>query len=243
MNNLELILSDIQQQTENLNWKDKLIYIANNFQKIIFTTSLSNEDQVIIDLVYNSSNVTIITLDTGRLFPETYDLWSKTEKKYNIKIQSIFPDSEHIKSYVNQYGINGFYDSIEARKKCCHIRKVLPLNNIVNNFSIWITGQRKLHSLNRENLQEFEVNDNIIKYNPLYNLTTQEIEEFIKENNILYNELYNKNYKSIGCQPCTRAIKNNEDERAGRWYWENSENNECGLHIKNGRILRVKKND
>jgi phosphoadenosine phosphosulfate reductase len=201
--------------------------------KVIFSTSFGIEDQVLTDLICrNHFPVKIITLDTGRLFEETYKVFARTIEKYKIPIETFHPDADELSKILKQKGPYSFYESVENRKECCHIRKVKPLQKALAGFDIWITGLRSEQSESRENIPliEADENYNIIKYNPLQNWTMEEIRVYIKENNIPYNVLHDRGYPSIGCAPCTRAIKNGEDARSGRWWWENNSKKECGLH-------------
>lgn len=201
--------------------------------KIIFTTSLSAEDQIILnELNKLNTNIKVVTLDTGRLFPETYELIQKNEARFKKKIDVYFPNNIDVEKMVNEHGINLFFESVENRKLCCNVRKVNPLKRALAGYEIWINGLRKEQAETRKDLQiaEYDKNLNIIKINPLYNWTEGDVWAYIKENKIPYNNLHDKNYPSIGCQPCTRAISEGEDIRAGRWWWENPETKECGLH-------------
>jgi phosphoadenosine phosphosulfate reductase len=231
--------------------KDSLAYLQNNSSslsitdilqqlpvlfpgKVTFSTSFSNEDQVITDLINKSTKgVSLFTLDTGRLYPETYSTWSRTLEKYQARIKAFYPDKKQLQVYVSDNGPNAFYTSVELRKKCCYIRKVVPLKKALEDKAIWITGLRAEHSPARETLSVFEwdeVNE-IIKYNPLLNWTTAEVKDYIRINQVPYNPLHDKGFESIGCAPCTRAIQPGEDFRAGRWWWEDEEKKECGLHV------------
>ncbi len=203
--------------------------------KIALSTSLGLEDQVLTQLVASiDKNARIFTLDTGRLFPETYDLLDRTSKKYGVNIEVYFPNTIEIEDMVNEKGINLFYDSIENRKLCCKLRKLVPLARAMSGLSGWITGLRKDQSVTRIDMQlvEWDDNNNMLKINPLINWTEQQLNDYIDENNIPNNPLHKKGFASIGCQPCTRAIEPNEDVRAGRWWWENPDTKECGLHQK-----------
>ncbi|MEW6773019.1 MAG: phosphoadenylyl-sulfate reductase [Bacteroidota bacterium] len=205
--------------------------------KMVFTTSFNIEDQVITHFIaINRFPIEIITLDTGRMFQETYNVWSETEKKYGIKIIPFFPDANDVEELIIKQGINGFYESVENRKDCCYIRKVKPLQRALKNKRVWITGIRAEHSEYRSNASLFEWDDKfqIIKFNPLIHWTKEEIIDCIQKNNIPYNALFDKGYVSIGCAPCTRPIKEGEPYRAGRWWWENTNEGkkECGLHTK-----------
>jgi phosphoadenosine phosphosulfate reductase len=203
--------------------------------KITFSTSLGAEDQVITHMLAAiSSKISIFTLDTGRLFPETLDLLDKTNKRYDIAIKVFFPSSRNVEAMVNSKGINLFYESIENRKECCHIRKILPMRRALAGAEAWISGLRAEQSVTRHDLQlvEWDKNFNLIKINPLREWTEKQLWDYIKANNIPYNLLHDKGFPSIGCQPCTRAIAPGEDVRAGRWWWERPELKECGLHRK-----------
>ncbi len=201
--------------------------------KIALSSSLGAEDQVLTEMVTSvDKDVRIFTLDTGRLFPETYDLIDRTNKKYDIKIEVYFPDYHQVEEMVKEKGINLFYDSIENRKRCCHLRKIEPLKRAFKGLDIWICGLRKDQSVTRfsTKLVEWDENNGILKLNPLINWREKDVWDYIKKNEIPYNELHDKGFPSIGCQPCTRAIKPGEDVRAGRWWWEEPEQKECGLH-------------
>ena len=213
-------------------------YFLNTYKnKIVFASSLGLEDQIILKIISDIDRKTnIFTLDTGRLFPETYDLIQRSESRYKIKIKIYFPDTEKVEQMVNTKGINLFYNSIEDRKLCCKIRKLDPLKRALKNFDVWICGLRKEQSVTRKDLQivEWDENNKMLKVNPLINWTYLQVREYIKNNKIPYNPLHDKGFPSIGCQPCTRAITDNEDIRSGRWWWENPETKECGLHVKEG---------
>jgi phosphoadenosine phosphosulfate reductase len=176
----------------------------------------------------------IITLDTGRLFQETYDLLDITRKKYNLSIETSFPDAVDVQNMVNTHGINLFYDSVENRKLCCFIRKTEPLSIALQGMDVWICGLRRDQSVTRQEIQAVEWDNlqKMIKVNPIVNWSLDQVWEYIRAHKIPYNTLHDKGYPSIGCLPCTRAILQGEDIRAGRWWWESAENRECGLHQK-----------
>lgn len=222
----------IELKIQDLSIEEQLKYLINNFSEIVFSTSFSYEDQVVIHLI-NQQPISIFTLDTGRLFEETYDTWNKTLAKYKISIKTFTPPNQELSDFLSKNGPDSFYRSVENRKECCHIRKVIPLQQAIKNQEIWITGLRAEHSPNRKNITIFEWDEThqIIKYNPILNWNTKEVENFIIENQIPYNTLHKKGFVSIGCAPCTRAIKEGEDFRAGRWWWEDASKKECGLHI------------
>jgi phosphoadenosine phosphosulfate reductase len=205
-------------------------------QAVTFSTSFSNEDQVITDLISRSNTaISIFTLDTGRLFNETYTTWGRTLERYNIPIKAFYPDKKQLQVFVTENGPNAFYGSVELRKKCCYIRKVVPLRKALEGNAVWITGLRAEHSPARESLSVFEWDEanQVIKYNPLLHWTTAEVKDHISRYNVPYNPLHDKGFVSIGCAPCTRAVKDGEDIRAGRWWWEDNSKKECGLHAPN----------
>lgn len=202
-------------------------------KRIALSTSLGLEDQVLTEMVSVINNkATIFTLDTGRLFPETYDLIARTSAKYNVHINVYFPDAQEVEQMVNEKGINLFFDSVENRKLCCAVRKLKPLAHALKDLDAWITGLRREQSETRNHLKtvEWDENNGLLKINPLIHWTEEEVLDYIDARNIPINPLHKKGYASIGCQPCTRAIEPGENMRAGRWWWENAEAKECGLH-------------
>jgi phosphoadenosine phosphosulfate reductase len=203
--------------------------------KITFASSLGAEDQVITEMIASiDKTLKVFTLDTGRLFPETYDTLQMTTERYGIPIEVYFPDAHHVEEMVHSRGINLFYESVENRKLCCHTRKIEPLTRAFSGMEAWICGLRREQSITRQdlNLVEWDEQNKLIKLNPLINWTEKQVWDYIKEKNIPYNKLHDKGFPSIGCQPCTRAIEPGEDVRAGRWWWELPQNRECGLHKK-----------
>jgi phosphoadenosine phosphosulfate reductase len=204
--------------------------------KIAFASSVGAEDQVITDMMVKiDPSAKIFTLDTGRVFPETYDLIEKTNARYKINIEICFPEKEQVENMVNEKGINLFYESTENRRQCCYVRKIVPLKRALQGLVVWISGLRKSQSITRSdiNLVEWDDSNGLIKVNPLLNWEEADVWDYIKKHNVPYNTLHDQGFASIGCQPCTRAVKPNEDIRAGRWWWENPQLRECGLHIKN----------
>jgi phosphoadenosine phosphosulfate reductase len=229
-NRIDHINETLSQSTP----QDVLAFVCREFQgTVTFSSSLGAEDQVITWMIANETlPVRIFTLDTGRLFPETYDLLDITIKKYGIPIKVMFPDAKRVQDMVNEKGINLFYESIENRKLCCHIRKVEPMSRALDGMKVWITGVRRDQSSTRTDMQlaDWDANYGIIKVNPLINWSEEDVWDFIKQNRIPYNTLHDKGFPSIGCLPCTRAILPGEDLRAGRWWWEHPDTRECGLH-------------
>lgn len=218
--------------------KNVISLIQKNIEKyssVAFANSLGAEDMVLIDLIQkNKLSVEAFSIDTGRLPPETYNLIQKVEDKYQFKIKLYFPDYQKIESYVNTNGINAFYNSVDLRKSCCAIRKVEPLNRALKDKKVWITGMRQEQSQTRFALKEEEFDEahQSQKLNPLSTWSELEVWAYIKINDVPYNTLHDQFYPSIGCAPCTRAISAGEDIRAGRWWWEDPQNKECGLHVK-----------
>jgi len=216
--------------------------VANEFSagSITFANSFGAEDMVLTDIILNYQasgkklGIEIFSLDTGRLPAETYDLMAAVEKHYDTKLKVFFPKAETVETYVNTHGINAFYESIDLRKACCHMRKVEPLQRALKGKKAWVTGMRAEQSATRVNLpvREFDNGNQLEKFNPLSDWTEQEVWAYIRLYEVPYNKLHDQFYPSIGCAPCTRAIAIGEDVRAGRWWWEDPTNKECGLHVK-----------
>ena len=202
---------------------------------ITFANSFGAEDMVLTDIILkNNLSIEIFSLDTGRLPIETYDLMALVESHYQTKLKVYFPKSETVEFYVKSNGINAFYESIELRKNCCHMRKVEPLQRALKGKDAWVTGMRATQATTRVSLpvREFDEGNQLEKFNPLCDWTEQEVWAYIRMHNVPYNKLHDQFYPSIGCAPCTRAIAIGEDVRAGRWWWEDPTNKECGLHVK-----------
>ncbi len=229
------IVQSLLEKTKDLSIEETLSFLTNEFgNKVVFSTSFGQEDQVITAIIAISKiPVSIFTLDTGRLFQETYDVFHRTIKKYAIEIKTYFPEASAVENLINKKGPNSFYESVENRKECCFIRKVAPLAKALKGNAVWITGLRAEQSENRNDLAifEYDANFEIIKFNPLLKWTLEEVQKYIDDNNVPQNALHKQGFVSIGCAPCTRAIVPGEDIRAGRWSWESS-HKECGLHEK-----------
>lgn len=203
--------------------------------KMALASSLGAEDQVLTEIMLSKdAKARIFTLDTGRLNPETYSVMSKTIMKYNFHYEVMFPDTAEIEKTVSELGPNFFYESIENRKLCCQIRKVEPLKRKLSELDAWLTGLRREQAVTRADLPivEWDEANNLVKINPLASWDEEEVWDYIKNKQVPYNSLHDKGFPSIGCAPCTRAVQKGEDVRAGRWWWENPEQKECGLHIK-----------
>ena len=229
------MIETYNQRFINSSAEEILEFFLNEYgNKIAFASSLGAEDQVLTHMIVSiNPEATIFTLDTGRLFPEAFDLIDRTNSRYNIKMKVYFPDFNRVEEMVNLKGVNLFYESVENRKLCCHIRKIEPLHRALEGMEAWITGLRREQSVTRNNNALVELDSNNhdrIKINPLINWTEEQVWDYIKKHNIPYNKLHDTGFPSIGCQPCTRAIKPGDDVRAGRWWWEMPEHKECGLH-------------
>ena len=206
-------------------------------KRVVFASSLGLEDQVITHMALQfsqslSQKCRIFVLETGCLHKETIDVIEKMQQKYQMTYEIMYPNVTDVDSFVSKKGKFSFYESIENRKLCCHIRKVEPLRRVLNTADAWVTGQRQSQSITRSNLQtvEWDEENQKIKFNPLVHWTIEQVWDYIKSNQIPYNVLHDCGYPSIGCDPCTRAIKPGEDARAGRWWWESADKKECGLH-------------
>ncbi|MDH3695869.1 MAG: phosphoadenylyl-sulfate reductase [Nitrosopumilus sp.] len=230
-----------QEQVDDLNSRIKtteeaLQWASDNLHpKVAKASSFGAEDAVVMDIMLKiNPKFRFFTLDTGRLPQETYDIMDVVRKKYNITIEVLFPDTKEVENMVKEKGVNLFYESVDNRKLCCEIRKVHPMNKMLSTMDGWITGLRHDQTKIRENVTIFQLDHGhgeILKINPIIDWTWDQIQEYIKKNDLPYNGLLDKGYPSIGCEPCTRPIKLGEDLRTGRWWWEQGEHKECGLHI------------
>ena len=228
-------VAHISYSINGLNEAEALKWLAENFSgKVVFSSSFSYEDQAISHLILHGNlPIDIFTLDTGRIFPETYSVWRSTNERYNTHIKAFYPQAQAVETLLSEKGPQSFYESLENRKECCFIRKVEPLKRALKGQEIWITGLRAEHSPDRQDIPqvEYDASNNIIKYHPILHWSFDQVKAFIHEHNIPYNPLHDKGFVSIGCQPCTRAIREGEDFRAGRWWWEDAAKKECGLHV------------
>ncbi len=220
-----------------------LARIAADFSPAVFASSLAAEDMVLTDLILKAKlPIGIFSLETGRLHPETLAVLNAVKAKYSYDVALFRPQPEAVDNYVAQHGLNAFYDSIEMRRECCRIRKVEPLGRALAGNKAWVTGQRRAQSTTRAELAVEEQDDahGMTKFNPLADWSEQDVWEYIRANDVPYNALHDQGYPSIGCAPCTRAIEPGEDVRAGRWWWENPDSKECGLHMVDGKLIRIK---
>lgn len=229
-------VSEVVHQFKDSCAKEILEHFLDKYgSRAALSSSFGVEDQVLTHMLLSiDKNANIFTLDTGRLHPQTYSVMDATNLKYGIKVNVFFPKTGEIENLYKEQGVNGFYESLQNRKKCCFVRKIDSLQRALSELDIWITGLRASQSVTREDLKviEFDNVNGVIKVNPLLNWSEDDIWSYIKEHNIPYNSLHDEGYPSIGCAPCTRAVEQGADIRSGRWWWENPEHKECGLHLK-----------
>lgn len=223
--------------------RETLQRVAEQFTPAVFASSLAAEDMVLTDMILRDKlDIGIFTLETGRLHAETLGVLDRIKDTYGYEVALYRPQPEAVEGYVRQNGLNAFYDSVELRKECCRIRKVEPLNRALQGQRAWITGQRRAQSATRAELhvQEHDEAHGMEKFNPLADWSEEDVWHYIRSKGVPYNPLHDRGYPSIGCEPCTRAIQPGEDVRAGRWWWENPESKECGLHVVDGKLVRIK---
>jgi phosphoadenosine phosphosulfate reductase len=214
--------------------KERLFDISSRFSDVRFATSLAAEDMVITDAISKAkAKIKLFTLATGRLHQETVDMVKTTEDRYGVSIEQVYPKENDVQAFIDQYGMNGFYEGEEPKKACCGARKIKPLNAALIGADAWLTGQRREQSTTRTELNFEELDDarGIAKFNPLFDWTEADIWAYIQQENVPIHPLHLKGYSSIGCEPCTRQVKKGEDIRAGRWWWLQSDSKECGLHV------------
>lgn len=230
------IIDELNEQLKNSSTQEVIEFFLNQYKnKVALASSLGAEDQVLTDIIFKiDKSSKVFTLDTARLNPETYDVMDATNLKYGVKLDVYFPNLDKVEKLYQTQGINGHFESIENRKRCCSIRKIEPLKRALKGLDVWFTGLRSSQSITREDMKLVEWDEafKLIKVNPLINWSEEDVWDYIKANSVPYNKLHDKGYPSIGCAPCTRAVKDGEDIRAGRWWWENPEHKECGLHKK-----------
>jgi phosphoadenosine phosphosulfate reductase len=217
--------------------------VASEYSPAVFASSLAAEDMVLTDMILKSGlPIGIFSLETGRLHKETLAVIDQVKAHYGHDITLYQPRAELVDEYVSKNGLNAFYDSVEMRKACCQVRKVEPLGRALDGKKAWVTGQRRAQSTTRAELavQEDDAAHGMQKFNPLADWSEQDVWDYIRANEVPYNALHDRGYPSIGCEPCTRAIQPGEDVRAGRWWWENPESKECGLHLVDGKLIRIK---
>jgi phosphoadenosine phosphosulfate reductase len=212
----------------------RLKEIAGEFHNVGFASSLGAEDMVLADAIFAAGlPIAVFTLDTGRLPRETLDLLERMCSRYAREVEIFRPDADEVERYVSAHGANAFYESVESRKRCCHIRKVEPLARALSGRDAWVTGLRRAQSVTRTDLalREFDATHGLVKFNPLADWSEEEVWAYVRDREVPYNALHDRGYPSIGCDPCTRAIRPGEDIRAGRWWWESKDSKECGIHV------------
>jgi phosphoadenosine phosphosulfate reductase len=217
--------------------------IARDFSPAVFASSLAAEDMVLTDLILKAGlPIGIFSLDTGRLHPETLAVVDAVKARYDYDITLYHPNQQAVDQYVAANGLNAFYDSIEMRRSCCGIRKVEPLGRALAGNRAWVTGQRRAQSTTRAELavEEIDAAHGMTKFNPLADWSEDDVWQYLRDNQVPYNALHDQGFPSIGCAPCTRAVQPGEDVRAGRWWWENPDSKECGLHMVDGKLIRIK---
>ena len=222
--------------------KQLLRDVARDYAPVVFANSLGAEDMVLTDMIWGEgAEIGIFSLDTGRLPAETYDLMARAERHYGRRLEVFAPRHDRVQDFVTDFGINGFYDSVEARKACCHARKIEPLQRALAGKQAWITGLRAAQSPTREKLKTvaFDHANKLVKISPLADWSEREVWVYLRANRVPYNALHDRGFPSIGCAPCTRAVQPGEDVRAGRWWWESPETKECGLHLVDGKLQRI----
>ena len=229
-------ITQLNEEFANATPEALLGYFLDRYgSRIALSSSLSIEDQVLTDMICRlKPDARIFTLDTGRLFPETYNLIDQTAMHYGIRLEVFFPDCTEVEKLVADCGINGFYESLEKRKRCCRIRKLDPLERALRGLDAWICGLRREQSVTRSEMRAIEWDEahGLLKINPLIDWHEEQVWEYIRRNHVPYNKLHEQGFPSIGCQPCTRAVKPGEDIRARRWWWESPDHKECGLHLR-----------
>ncbi len=217
--------------------------IAADFTPAVLASSLAAEDMVLTDLILrNQLDIGIFSLDTGRLHAETVAMFERIRQHYGYQVAIFRPQAAAVEQYVAEHGLNAFYDSVELRHACCEIRKVEPLARALAGKKAWVTGQRRSQSMTRSALdvEEYDAARSMSKFNPLADWSEQDVWDYIHAHQVPYNDLHDHGYPSIGCEPCTRAVQPGEDVRAGRWWWENPDSKECGLHLVDGKLIRIK---
>lgn len=239
-------IDGVQDELAGVSAVEVLQWAVDRLERPVFASSLGQEDQVITDLiVQHALAIPIITLDTGRLFPESYDLLAETEARYGISVKVMFPEAAAVEEMVQEHGVNLFRTSVELRRQCCNVRKIQPLKRALGAADGWICGLRRDQSTTRTGLQaaEWDAANGLMKLNPLHDWSLEQVQAYLKAYDVPYNPLHDQGFVSIGCASCTRAVKPGEDIRAGRWWWEQPEQKECGLHWVDGKFVGKKDGD
>jgi phosphoadenosine phosphosulfate reductase len=243
LNTPEVILSGILPDFERASAETALFWVLESFSpNVALACSFQAEESVLIDMMHRlrGADFRIFTLDTGRLNQETYDCMDAIRARYGISVEVYFPDATKVQDMVRTRGLNLFYNSIEERQLCCAVRKVEPLNRALKDLTAWITGLRREQAVTRGSVSKVELDKDhgdIVKVNPLADWSHDDVWNYIRDHNVPFNRLHKQGYPSIGCAPCTRAVKPGEELRAGRWWWENPETKECGLHLSQQQVF------
>jgi phosphoadenosine phosphosulfate reductase len=227
----ELLNLDLEQKAASV--RQQLVEAVREHGRVIYSNSLGAEAMVLTDIIWSHvPEIDIFSIDTGRLHEETYELLEKLQRRYKRSIRLVYPDAQALEKLVADQGVNGFYHSLEARLACCHVRKVEPFRRAVAGYSAWVTGVRREQSATRAQAQpiEWDTENSMHKVSPLLDWTEEQVWQYIRARKLPYNSLHDRQFPSIGCSPCTRAIQPGENRRAGRWWWEQPESRECGLH-------------
>jgi phosphoadenosine phosphosulfate reductase len=237
------ILMRFADQFRKLNLFDRLAAVRTHIPgRIVFTTSFGLEDQAITHAIFSQQlTIDVLTFDTGRLYLETHQVWAETEKRYQMRVQALVPETQALEALITRQGTNGFRESVAARHACCNVRKVVPLDRALENASGWITGLRADQSKARSHLSfgSFDADRNLVKINPIFDWSRDDVAQFVQVHGVPINSLHDNGFLSIGCAPCTRAVRPGEPERAGRWWWEEEEKKECGLHLPAGDVRQL----
>jgi len=227
-------IQKLNDRVKDLSPQETLRFFLQKYgDRIALASSLGLEDQALTDMLRRSLPAArIFTIDTGRLFPETYSLIDRTSQRYNAPFEIYFPDYQSLEPYLLANGVNAFYNSVEKRRECCRIRKIEPLKRVLATLDAWICGLRREQSVTRTDIDvvEWDATNNLLKINPLAAWTEPQVRDYLNAHSVPYNSLHNQGYPSIGCQPCTRAVAPGADVRSGRWWWEDPAHKECGLH-------------
>ena len=242
LNDQASLAVELAEEAAGLDEGDLLLWAGRRFEgRIAFATSLGLEDQVLTDLIAQSgAAIPLFTIDTGKLPEQTVRLIEQTERRYSLEIEVLRPDAEEVRKMTRRHGPAPYYSSVELRKLCCHVRKVAVLRRRLAGLEAWVCGLRREQSVTREGVEvvEWDGGNRLIKVNPLADWTLERTWQYIREHDVPYNALHDENYPSIGCLPCTRAVLPGQDIRSGRWWWEEPEQKECGLHVVDGRLVR-----
>lgn len=229
-------VKNLNREFEQSSPEDILAWASQNLgRSVALATSFQVQGMVLVDMFAKANpEARIFTLDTGRLHSHTYDAMERTREKYGINIEVLFPDRDEVEEMVTSRGVNLFYKSVENRRLCCQVRKTNPLNGYLKTLDGWITSIRADQTAQRAESSKFEIDylhGRMLKINPMLDWTTEQVWDYVRKNDVPYNKLHDMGYPSIGCAPCTRAVEEGEDPRAGRWWWEQGSDKECGIHF------------